>query len=276
LNYLWFLDQVEPYVKEVHPTNPYKTRVIAEAKCKTDKYDSWVMAELLRINFLPESYYIPQAIRIIRELIRRREYLVRLRAGFKSKIRDLAFKEGVIIKVKDISSVKAKTEIARNYLSPSTRQAIAQYQDLISLFGEQIKPLEQRIESSCQGIKEIDLLMSIKGIGRLRAVIIYAEIIDINRFATRKRFASYAGLIPIFRESGDKHYGGGLTKTGSKPLRTALVETAIFAVRHYPGLQRLHSRVRFRSCPQKARIAVARKLAIIIYAMLKKNTPFNG
>ena len=55
LNYLWILDQFEPYVGSVHVATPFKVRVIAESKSKTDKYDSRMLAELLRTNFLPES-----------------------------------------------------------------------------------------------------------------------------------------------------------------------------------------------------------------------------
>lgn len=82
LNYLWFLDQVIPYVESVYPANPSKVRVIAEAKTKCDRYDSLMLAELLRTNFLPESYYVPQEIRSLRDLIRQRSQLVAMRRVF--------------------------------------------------------------------------------------------------------------------------------------------------------------------------------------------------
>jgi hypothetical protein len=59
LNYLWLLDQFEPYAGSVHVATPFKVRVIAESKSKTDKYDSRMLAELLRTNFLPESWVPP-------------------------------------------------------------------------------------------------------------------------------------------------------------------------------------------------------------------------
>ena len=62
LNYLWFADQIEPYVGSLCPADPYKTRVIAEAKCKTDSYDSLMLAELLRVDFLPRSYLPPKGV----------------------------------------------------------------------------------------------------------------------------------------------------------------------------------------------------------------------
>ena len=103
---------------------------------------------------------------------------------------------------------------------------------------------------------------------------IYAEIGDIRRFRSRKSFSSFTGLVPSVRCSGDSCHHGGITHLGSKPLRHALVEAAITAIREVPSLNRMYHRVLYRSNVQKARVAVARKLAVIIYAMLKNNEPF--
>ena len=72
LNYLWLLDQCEPYAGSIHVATPFKVRVIAESKSKTDRYDARMLAELLRINFLPESWVPPAEIRWLRGLIRQR------------------------------------------------------------------------------------------------------------------------------------------------------------------------------------------------------------
>jgi hypothetical protein len=76
LNYLWFLDQVEPYVESVQAGNHQKIRIIAEAKNKTDSYDSRMLAELLRTNFLSESYFVAREIRVLKDLIRQTSHLV--------------------------------------------------------------------------------------------------------------------------------------------------------------------------------------------------------
>jgi transposase len=274
LNYLSFLDQIEPYVKSVHPANPYKVRIIAEAKNKTDNYDSRMLAELLRTNFLPESYYVPRDIRILRDLVRQREHLVRSRAAFKNRARYLLFLNGSDIKAKDVSSTKAKKEIRGLCLPDTTRQSVNQCLKMIEELDKEITLLEKQLEENCEGVEDVNLLMSIPGIGSLRATIIYAEIGDINRFRSRKAFASYTGLVPTVRASGESTYMGRITKTGSKPLRYALVEAAITACRKSPTLHRMYYRILYRSNSQKARVAIAHKLALTIYAMLKKKEPF--
>jgi transposase len=274
LNYLWFADQVEPYVGSFCPADPYKTRVIAEAKCKTDSYDSLMLAELLRVDFLPRSYLPPKEIRELRELIRQRCYLVRNRAMFKNRIRHLLFLNGGKIEAKDVSSPKARREIGQLYLPDHTRHSIEQCLELIDQTSKMIDPLEDEIVLSCQDIEDIALLETIPGIGRLQAIIIYAGVVDIRRFKSAKAFASYTGLVPTIRASGDNVKGGGITKLGSRPLRTALVEAAMRAPRYSPELNRMYWRIAQRSNTKKARVAVARKLATIVYVMLNKREAF--
>jgi len=103
-----------------------------------------------------------------------------------------------------------------------------------------------------------------------------AEIGDINRFKSSKALANYSGLIPSVRASGDSVRVGGITKLGSRPLRHALVEASINVIRKSRALNRLFNRVLYRGNVQKARVAVARKLAVIIYAMLKHREPFRA
>ena len=83
LNYLWLLDQLEPFAASVHVAVPYKVRVIAESKSKSDRYDSRILAELLRTNFLPESWIAPAELRSLRELIHHRYDLVKSIVSYK-------------------------------------------------------------------------------------------------------------------------------------------------------------------------------------------------
>jgi transposase len=274
LNYLWFLDQVIPYVESVHPVNPHRVRIIAEAKNKTDKYDSKVLADLLRTNFLPESYYIPKDIRRIRDSIRQRSCLVRSRTRYKNRVRHLLFLNGSVIKATDVSSKSALKEINRLCLSEHIKNSINQCLLMIKTLNEQTEILTDEITSSCKDIEDIELLMTIPGIGHLLAITIYAEVVDIKRFKSHKAFASYTGLVPTVRASADKVHTGEITRVGSKFLRYALIEAAMRAPRKSSALSSLFHRVLYRSNSQKARVAVAHKLAIIIFAMLKNREAF--
>ena len=274
LNYLWFLDQVKPYVKSVHPAHPQKVRIIAEAKNKTDKYDSHMLAELLRTNFLPESYYVPEDIRRLRDLIRQRWHLVGTVVAFKCRIRHLLSLNGSSVTAADISSPKALKQLKTLCLADTVRNAINQCLDIIRQLDKQIEELESELVKYCPDNKAIELLDTIPGIGRLRALIIYAEIGDIDRFKSKRAFCSYTGLVPIVRESGEKRYTGSITKMGSRALRTVLIEAAINASIKSGHLRRLYKRLEYRGNKYKARTAVAHRLAVIIYVMLKTSEPF--
>jgi transposase len=276
LNYLWLLDHLEPYVGSVHVATPHKVRIIAESKSKTDRYDSRVLAELLRTDFLPESWIPPCQIRILRSMVRQRFHLVKMMVMNKNRIRHLLFWHGINLSVFDISSPKARAEINRLCFCEETRRSIEQCQWIINSLKEAIKDLDKQLSKRSSDIEEVELLRTIPGIGPIRAATIYAEIGDINRFKSSKGLANYTGLIPSVRASGDTVRSGGITKMGSGPLRYALVEASINVIRVSQSLNRLFNRVLYRGNVQKARVAVARKLAVIIYVMLKHRQPFKS
>jgi transposase len=271
LNYLWLCDYLEPVVGSLHPANPLKVRVIAEAKCKTDKQDAWVLAELLRTNFLPESYYVPREIRGLREAIRQRDHLLKQRVMLKNRVRVLLFKHGYELRARDVGSKRAAAEIGTFDLAESVTTMIAQNQRLTGTLNT---ALEKIIEESCHEINEVKLLMSIPGIGRLRAATVYAEVVDIKRFRSAKAFASYCGLVPTVHQSGDHFRTGSISREGSALLRRTLVEAALTA-HETPSLRGLYYRILFKQNRLKARVAIAHKLALIIYAMWTRQEPFH-
>lgn len=274
LNYLWLLDHFEPYAGSYHVATPYKVRVIAESKCKTDKYDSRILAELLRTNFLPESWVPPKSLRSLRDTVRQRFHLVKMTTMLKNRIRHILLVHGCKVRAKDISSKSGRRAITALVLSDTARQSIEQCLKSIELFQQLVAELDNQLTAQSLNIPEIALLQTIPGVGAVWGITIYTEIGDITRFHSDRALASYTGLVPSVRASGNTVRHGGITHLGSKPLRHALVEVAIDVIRKSPALNRLFQRVLYRSNVQKARVAVARKLATIIYVMLKRNEPF--
>jgi transposase len=274
LNYLWLLDHLEPYAGSVHVATPHKVRVIAESKCKTDKYDSRVLADLLRTNYLPESWIPPVDLRMLRSIIRQRYHLVKTMVAFKNRIRHLLFLCGISLAVSDISSLKARRAISCSCIPESSSLSISQCLAMIDNLKELVGELDSRIDECGNASRMTELLRTIPGMGRLWSATVYAEVGDINRFRSRKAFASYTGLVPSVRSSGESIHHGCITRVGSRPLRHALVEVAIRATRKVPSLNRMYNRILYRSNVQKARVAVAHKLAVIIYVMLKNEEPF--
>ena len=221
LNYLWLLDQIGPYVGSVHVATPHKVRIIAESKSKTDRYDSHMLAELLRTNFLPESWVPPYQIRILRGVVRQRYHLVKTMIMNKNRIRHLLFWHGIDLRVFDVSSPKACCEIERLCFCETIKKSIRQCLDVISSLKRSISEIDRQLLEMIRGIESVELLQTIPGIGSVRSATIYAEIGDINRFRSSKALANYSGLIPSVRASGDSIRVGGITKLGSRPLRYA-------------------------------------------------------
>ncbi len=274
LNYLWILDQVEPYVGSVHVAVPFKVRVIAESKSKTDKYDSRMLAELLRVNFLPESWIPTGEIRQLRELIHQRYHLIKQRVMNKNRIRHLLLNQGISIPVKDISSPKARQLMVGLYVPPVTRQVLETCLEIVNHLESQIKKIDQQIQQRVKDNELVSLLRTIPGIAEVRSAVIYGEIGDVTRFSSAKALASFSGLTPTVRSSGETVRRGGITHRGSKPLRHALVEAAMDVIKRSSSLRRMYYRILYRKDKATARVAVARKLAVIIYHMLLRKEAF--
>ena len=189
LNYLWLLDQIGPYVGSVHVATPHKVRIIAESKSKTDKYDSHMLAELLRTNFLPESWVPPYQIRILRGVVRQRYHLVKTMIMNKNRIRHLLFWHGIDLRVFDVSSPKACCEIERLCFCETTKKSIRQCLDVILSLKRSISEIDRQLLEMMRGIESVELLQTIPGIGSVRSATIYAKIGDINRFRSSKALA---------------------------------------------------------------------------------------
>jgi transposase len=118
------------------------------------------------------------------------------------------------------------------------------------------------------------LLTTIPGIGPYSALVILAEIDDIERFPSAKHLCSYAGLVPSTRSSGGHIHHGPITKEGSPWLRTVMVEAAQMVVRFSPTLAIYRDRIAAKHGRNAAKVAVARKLLTAVFWMLRRQEPY--
>jgi transposase len=102
-----------------------------------------------------------------------------------------------------------------------------------------------------------------------------AEIGDVARFQSKQALASYAGLVPVVRESAGKRKRGGITHQGSNTLRWIMQQVAQVACRYSPAVRAWHTELRRRKPAQVARIAVARKLLCTAWALLHHGVCFD-
>ena len=173
---------------EVKLAHPLKTKLIAESKKKTDKVDAKVLADLARTNFLPEAYLPPDEIIELREIIRERVRLKRLSVSIKNRIYSILTKNGIKIE-------RPFTKGGGEELRSLENVWINRYLKILERIEEEIKEIDKEIKRICLMNEEISILLTIPGIGYFSALLIYAEVGDINRFPNSKklcRFGSYS------------------------------------------------------------------------------------
>jgi transposase len=162
-------------------------------------------------------------------------------------------------------------EAIKGELSENDIFVIKECLEAISFLNNQITTFESRIFESLKEIrKELEILMSIPGIGFIIASSALAEIGNINVFPKAKNLVSWSGLAPAINESAGKSSNGHITKQGNKFLRTILILAANSAAIGKPTkLKLFYQRIKMRKGHKKAIVALARKLAVIIHHLLK-------
>jgi transposase len=146
---------------------------------------------------------------------------------------------------------------------------------LVEDFEKRVVPFDERLRALLPQYPTAQLLMSFPGVGIITALTIIAEVDDFARFSNGKKLASFAGLVPRQRSSGEVVRYGSITHAGSPALRTALVETAMrIRVSNAPELFAFIQRIAGVSNAKKARVALARKILCIMWKMVTTGTPY--
>ena len=165
--------------------------------------------------------------------------------------------------------------LAEAKLPAKARETVTVCCRLIDGYTREIE--EQNRQLSVEAVKDARArwLMTIPGIGVYSAMLLLAEIGDIARFADKQALCSYAGLVPRVRESAGKRARGGITHQGSPWLRWIMVEAAQVATRCSPAAQSYYQRLRRKKPAHVARVALARKLLVTVWAMLHDGPVFD-
>jgi transposase len=214
---------------QVLVANPLKTRLIAEAKVKTDKIDSRTLAQLMYADMLPESYVADDETRDARKDVRERLLMKKISTSLKNHIysellrRGLEYKDGVL-------GTKTGRRWAKQILSePRLDQAFDILENTEASIAEYNK---ERLEPAYERNEQAQLIASIPGVGEYSALTIAAELGDISRFSNTDKVVSYCGLNPGVSQSGPHVKYGHITKTGPRSLRWILIETANMHLLH--------------------------------------------
>jgi transposase len=251
-----------------------KVRDVAPLACKTDKVDARVLAELCRRDLVPELWVPSLSDRELRERLRRRTHLVRMRASAMNRIFGLLTQWGTRLSLARLREPDAMQLLADHGIPAVWRRSIQEALDLIDLLDSRIAPLEAELRPLAHADPRVQLLETIPGIGELLGLTLASEIGDVSRFASARKLIGYAGLSPKINQSGDRSRTGALSKAGSRTLRWAAVEAAQHAWRPSNPWHRLYSDLAGRAGKNPAKAAVARKILIAAWHVLSRQQPF--
>lgn len=275
-NWPFMYDLLGEHVERVELAHPKELKAIANAAVKTDRIDANVLAHLARLNFLPTSYAAPKEIRDLRLYMRHREWLVRQRTQAKNRIHAVLAGYNLVSPMKDLFGERGRDFLAEALveISSTARRVIADHLRLIAHLTGEIEALEAEVQLSDEQRQIIKLLKTMPGVGPINAVVILAEIGDINRFSSPKALCHWAGLTPRVHNSDRIVRHGRITKEGSPYLRAAMTRAATLASRFSPKWRQVHQNMVLRCGKKGAKVVVARRMLTVVYHMLKRQQPY--
>jgi transposase len=274
-NWYWLVDGLQANGYDVRLANPSAVKQYEGLKHTDDKSDAYWLAQMLRLNILPEGYIYPREERDVRDLLRRRLLFVRHRTSL-----ILSFQSMVTRNLGGKISTRAIKQLAEEsatdlFTAPSLGFAAEKTIAGIRFLGASVKEIEKHILSRVKLRKEFELLQTIPGIGKILALTIMLEVGDISRFPKVGNYSSYCRCVNSERISNGKKKGENNRKNGNKYLAWAYVEAANFAIRYCPEAQRFYQRKKATRNGVVAIKALSNKLARASYFMLRDQTPFD-
>jgi transposase len=253
-------------------------------KTKTDRVDALKLARVSAMNQLPTVHMPSPAVRQWRSLIQYRQSLVGRRTKIKNTIRSLLESQGLKMpsgwKAWTEAGVKqlqeralpmaeaSETELWRGMLDNELK-ALQQIQ-------EQLAPVEAKLDGMAQTQERVRLLRSVPGVGPRLAETVVAMIDDPKRFTRGKQVGCYAGLTPRQWQSGQMDRQGHISGRGNRVLRSMLIEVSWLGLRNNPWMKAIYERTLKGGKRKKvAIVAVARRLLVVLWAMLRDGTAWN-
>ncbi len=245
-------------------------------KVKTDRRDARALAEACRCGAYRPAHRASDEQRHVRGHLAVREALVRTRSKFICIVRSLLRREG--LRIRSGSAPTFVERLAELEISEHLRLEIAPLLELMASLNHQIKQADKEIRGFVRQDPVVQRLCTLPGVGPVTATSFVATVDGFERFRDAHQVEAYLGLVPREFSSGEKQRRGGITKTGNGRTRTLLVEAAWTVMRsknpQIASLRAWADRLATRRGRRVAVVALARKLAGILYAMMRDGTEY--
>ncbi len=206
-------------------------KAITVAKKKNDKAYAEKIADLLRVNLLPECYMLSEEIRELRRILRYRNHIVRTAVKVQNKMSGLLMEVGASYSKKRLHDKKYFCELLERVdeIPPSVKELLHLSRSSYEMFRSFQKQLIATLRTHSLIRDRVQRLMNIPDVGEITALTWVLEIDDPGRFTSIRKAVSYCGLCSAQRESAGKKQRGTISKKRNKHLQTMLIEAAKLA-----------------------------------------------
>ena len=238
-------------------------------KQKTDRQDAQLILRLMLKDDFPQIWVPSWENRDLRQLLWHRHRMVQVRTRIMNQLQALALNEGLRCK-KRLWREHGRRQLESFRLAPWASRRRRDLLELLDRLNPTIAELSQAIEQEAEKCPEAQRLMTHPGVGPLTALAFVLIIGKAERFQCGKQIASYVGLVPLEKSSGNRRRLGHITKQGSSMVRFLLVEAAQVTVRSLPEWRRKYVQLMMRRGRKIAKVAMARRLAVALYWMWRK------
>jgi transposase len=272
----WIYDFLKPHAVELKVAHPEMLKAITAAKKKNDRADAEKLADLLRVNLLPECTMLSEELRELRRILRYRNLVVRSASQMKNKMAGMMMEVGAVYDKRKLYGRKYFNQLMERVedVPDSVKELLQLSRGNLELFTAIQKKLVKTLRENDLIRERVQRLMSIAGVGEIVAITWVLEIGDPSRFSSSRAAISYCGLCSAQRESAGKERRGPLSKKRNKHLQTMLIEAAKLAPNWNPQLAALHEKELAKGNRNRATLAVARKLVEYLLAVDRRGTPF--
>ncbi len=269
----WFERMLSELGHELWVGDAARIRASVVRKQKNDRLDAKYLLDLLIEERFPKIWMPSLAERDLRQLVLHRVKLVQMRTKVMNQLHALAMGEGLCRK-KKLWSERGRAELAALTLGPWASRRRKELLELLDYLERPIAELRREIERQAAAHPAAARLMTHPGVGPLTSLAFVLTIGEVERFKRARQVSGYLGLDPKMNCSASRMRIGPISKQGSSTTRWLLVEAGQSAARKDEDLRRLYRRLKFRRGSQIAKVAVARRLAVRLYWMLRSQSNY--
>jgi len=275
LGWYWLVDALMDAGYKVHLANPSAIEQYSGLKHGDDPHDAFGLAEMLRLGILPEGYIYPKQERPLRDLLRKRRHLVRIRTSLVISLQNILSRNlGSKMNVNDVKVLKEDRISPLLESTDDLALAGRVSKETIDHLTHQIYKIEWVVQKKMALKQEYRYLLSVFGVGKILSLTIMLETGPISRFETVGDYVSYCRKVPSQWTSNGKWKGSGNRKNGNKYLAWAYSEASEFARRLYPEARAYYQRKMRKTNAPVAHSALAHKLARAAYYVMRDQVPF--